>query len=202
MAPHLDSGLTAVLAAAGAMAPRGSLIALVVFLGCVAVATAQCIECNVSSLAISSCTIATACSLPPVPSYSTRKLYLASMRLRRHLHAAALCSSDISGDIHPSVCCCSTPQMCCTDPLLPTHHVPLLLLFSCSQQCKNNNACLASCQRQCPKPVTISVEVCKGYGTQAGRDAAKFACDLSRVSEHLLLCIGLAKRTSLVLLGA
>lgn len=30
--------------------------------------------------------------------------------------------------------------------------------------------------------MTVSVETCKGYGEGAGRDSAKFACDLTLVS--------------------
>jgi hypothetical protein len=51
--------------------------------------------------------------------------------------------------------------------------------IECSK-CNGSNSCLANCKRECPKPpVTVSVETCKGYGEGAGRDSAKFACDLT-----------------------
>jgi hypothetical protein len=39
---------------------------------------------------------------------------------------------------------------------------------------------MSMCKQSCAP--TVNIEVCKGYGVQAGKDAATFACDLSRVS--------------------
>lgn len=39
---------------------------------------------------------------------------------------------------------------------------------------------MSMCKPSCVP--TVNVEVCKGYGNQAGKDSAQFACDLSRVS--------------------
>jgi hypothetical protein len=39
---------------------------------------------------------------------------------------------------------------------------------------------MSQCKQSCAP--TVSIEACKGYGTQAGKDAAKFACDLTLVS--------------------
>lgn len=46
------------------------------------------------------------------------------------------------------------------------------------KDCKGSAACMSMCKQSCAP--TVNIEVCKGYGVQAGKDAATFACDLSR----------------------
>lgn len=92
------------------MAFRGSLIALAVFLGCIAAASAQCIECNVSFWGSPAYAILFAYehSLQPVPAYSTHKQHYLWERLRQHHHAAASCGSDSMISSDPPIYCCST----------------------------------------------------------------------------------------------